>query len=505
MYIKKTLGIFKSKYQFKKILLFSGCLFLLAACNKEENLNPTPSTLITDETAFSSTARIQNQVNGLYATLKSSGFLGSFYYIASDIRAGDFISSNMNAATGATTYQMLTQTTTSDVITIWEDGYQVINACNVFIDGMAQYGTAVAGEALSANYIAQARLIRALAYYDLLQLYARPYREGAGSKPGLPLRLTANKTPGNYDLARSTVKETYEQILADLNFAETNLPLNYSSAFLNTTRAHKNTAIALKTRVYLSMQDYANVITEANKIVSESAPFSATTGVRHALAASVASVFTPPYTTTESILSMPFTNNDAPGTAIPRYYLPGTGDGGTATSNGAGEYSLNPNGIVADPTWTATDARRAFIKIGTTSKKTWLTKFSQASPYTDYIPVIRYAEVLLNLAEALTRTSMTVDTKAVALLNTVRNRSDKSVTYTTASFPDADALISAILKERQIEFLGEGIRNIDIMRLGIDIPAKPAHSVLAISPASPNYIFPIPSNELILNKLMVNN
>ena len=124
MYIKKTLGIFKSKYQFKKILLFSSCLFLLAACDKEENLNPTPSTLITDETAFSSTARIQNQVNGLYATLKSSGFLGSFYYIASDIRAGDFISSNMNAATGATTYQMLTQTTTSDVITIWEDGYQ---------------------------------------------------------------------------------------------------------------------------------------------------------------------------------------------------------------------------------------------------------------------------------------------------------------------------------------------------------------------------------------------
>ena len=503
--MKSSLGIFKYKYQFKKVLLFSGCLFLFAACDKEENLNPTPTTLITDETAFSTTERIQNQVNGLYATLKEDRFLGSFYYIASDIRAGDFISSNMNAATGSTTYQLLTQTTTSDVVTIWESGYQVINACNVFIDGMTQYGTAVAGETLSANYIAEARLIRALSYYNLLQLYARPYWDGAGSKPGLPLRLTGNKTPGNYDLARSTVKETYDQILVDLNFAEANLPLNYSSAFFNTTRAHRNTAIALKTRVYLSMQDYANVITEANKIVSESAPFTAPTGVKNELAASINSVFAPPYTTSESIFSMPFTNNDAPGIAISRYYLPGTGDGGTPTSNGAGEYYLNPNGIVADPSWTATDARRSFIKIGTSSKKTWLSKFTQASPYTDYIPVIRYAEVLLNLSEALTRSTMTVDTRAVALLNAVRNRSDKSITYTPADFPGATELTNSILKERQIEFLGEGIRNADIMRLGLNIPAKPAHSVPASSPASPNYIFPIPNGELILNKLMVNN
>jgi len=503
--MKRSMGMFKYKHQFKKLLLFSSCLLLLAACNKDEYLNPNPTTLITDETAFSTKERIQNQINGLYATLKAGSFLGSFYYIASDIRSGDFISSNMNAATGSTTYQLLTQTTTNDVVNIWESGYQAINACNVFIDGMDQYGTAVAGETLSANYIAEARLIRALAYYDLLQLYARPYVDEAGSKPGLPLRLTANKTPGNYDLARSSVKETYEQILMDLDFAEANLPLNYSSPFLNTTRAHRNTAIALKTRVYLSMQDYENVITEANKIVSQSAPFSATTGVGNELAASIEDVFSPPYTTNESVFSMPFTNNDAPGTAIPRYYLPGTGDGGTATSNGAGEYSLNPDGIVADPSWTAADARRAFIKIGTTTKKPWLNKFTQASPYTDYIPVIRYAEVLLNLSEALTRSSMTVDTRAVELLNAVRNRSDKSVTYTPEDFPGASDLIASVLKERHIEFLGEGIRNADIMRLGLDIPAKPAHSVPAATPASPNYIFPIPSDELILNKLMVNN
>lgn len=504
--MKRSSGIFNPNYNFRKLLLIGTCVLLFSACNKSKLLNPDPSTLITDATAFETAPRISNQVNGLYTALKTGRFLGSWYYIISDIRSGDFVCTNLNAANGYTSYQLLTQTTTNDVVTTWETAYQAINACNVFIDGMNRTGTTVVGKDLGANYIAEARLIRAVAYYNLLQLYARPYLDGAGSKPGLPLRLEGNTQPGNYDLARSTVKETYAQILQDLDFAETNLPLKYSSAFLNTTRAHRNTAIALKTRVYLSIQDYAKVITEANKIVSPTAPFAAPAdGVANGLSADVKTVFTAPYTSNESIFSMPFTNNDAPAVSMPRYYLPGTKDGGTTASNGAGEYSLNPAGILADLTWAAGDARRSFIKVGPSSSKPWLFKFSQASPHTDYAPVIRYAEVLLNLSEALTKNSMSVDSRAVALLTAVRNRSDKSKSYTVADFANANELIAATLKERQIEFIGEGIRNADIMRLGLDLPAKPIHSIPSASPSSQNYIFPISSDELILNKKMVNN
>jgi len=501
--MNKTSRIYR--YGTAMVLIAGTCLSLLSACKKNEYLNPQASTLITDVDAFSTPERIQAQVNGIYYRLKASDFLGSLYFVASDARAGDFISTNLNAAALATTYQLLTSTTTNEVQDIWEDGYQAINAANVFIDGMNKGGTAVVGDATGQNYIAEARLVRAVAYYYLLQLYAQPYINGAGSKPGLPLRLTANNNSGNYDLKRSSVKETYEQILQDLNFAEQNLPDSYSSATLNTTRAHKNTAIALKTRVYLSMQDYTNVITEANKIVSASAPFAAPSRVANALNPSIQAVFNGPYTTTESIFSMPFTANDAPGSSLGSYYLPGTGDGGSATSNGAANYNLNPNGIATDQSWTAEDDRRKFLLLGTSTKRLWLTKFKLASPYLDYAPVIRYSEVMLNLSEALARTSGSIDARAVALLSAVRNRSDKSTSYTTTSFVNNAAFIDAILKERHIEFLGEGIRNADIMRLGQDIPAKPAHSVPAASPSAQNYIYPIPSNELILNKLMENN
>ena len=501
----KTLEYTKKNIFLSTFMVTGICLLLFTSCHKDELLNPDPSTLITDTAAFNTPERIQNQVNGLYSRLKANSFLGSRYFLISEIRAGDFISTNLNAATGATSYQLNAETTTDEVGAIWERGYQAINASNVFIDKMNAIGMEVTGEQLGNSYIAEAKLIRSLAYYYLLQLYARPYLDGNGSKPGLPLRLQGNTEPGNYDLARSSVQETYAQIIKDLDFAEANLPESYSSAFLNTIRAHKNTAIALKTRVYLSMQDYPNVITEANKIVSNTGPFQAPTGVRNALAADIHEVFQPPYTTSESIFSMPFTNQDSPGISMPAWYLPGTGDGGSPTSNGDGGYSLNPNGIPANVNWTANDDRRDFLLTGTKSGKLWLTKYSQASPYTDYVPVIRYSEVLLNLAEALTRSTNSVDAKAVELLSAVRNRSDATTQFIASDFANDAELINTILEERHIEFLGEGIRNADIMRLGINIPAKPTHSVAASSPADYNYIFPIPIDELNLNKLMTNN
>ena len=201
----------------------------------------------------------------------------------------------------------------------------------------------------------------------------------------------------------------------------------------------------MKVRAYLSMRKYPEVITEANKIVSANAPFTATTGVAHALQANIANVFST-YTTTESIFSAPFTTNDAPGTQNPMgfYYMP-KGVGGAE-----GIFYLNPAGIISDPTWTATDARKGLIV--TNGGKDWLKKYQSPGPFLDWAPVLRYSEVLLSLAEAIARTTNTVDTRAVALLNAVRNRSDATTTYTVASFASAPALIDAILKKGTLSF-----------------------------------------------------
>ncbi len=490
------------KKQIKYIVALSLVLISGVSC-KKEYLTPVPQTTVSDATAFDTPERILGNVRSLYSNAKNGNFYAGRYIVYGDIRGEDFLNETGNLVTGADVWALnATGTSTNSVINLWAQAYFTINLCNITIEGVSAKGPTVVGTTLTNNYLGEARFIRALCYYSLLQLYARPYADGAGSKPGLPLRLTGIKGPGFSDMARSTVAQVYAQILDDLNFAENNLPLNNGAAELNTTRAHKNTAIALKTRVYLSMGDYANVIVEGTKLAPQStAPFSATNGgVVHALQPNIATIFTTTYNTTESIFSFPMSaaSGDNPGTQNQLgFYFVRNG-----STPGSAEYSLNPSGIIGDPSWGVNDARKtSLIFTNAGNGKKFVYKYQLPSPFLDYAPVIRYSEVLLNLAEALARRNGAGDaTKATALLNAVRQRSDASVTLAPAN---QTALINAILLERRIEFLGEGLRNNDLMRLLQTIPAK--GSVPAKAPTDQGYIWPISANEMSLNKLMVDN
>lgn len=473
---------------------------LFSACERDL-LNPVPPTSVSDATAFDTRERVQNQVLALYAALKGGKFYGGRYVVYNDVRGEDFVNITTNNITAADIANLTVAGSSPSLMDLWARAYSTINQANLFIEGMDAKGTSVVGEATARQYIGEARLIRGLSFYSLLQLFANPYWKNNGADPGLPLRLTGIKGPGQSDLARSTVAEVYAQVLEDLNFAESALPLNYSTAILNTTRAHRNTAIALKTRVYLSMRNYSEVITEANKIVPASAPFVAPTGVAHRLEADITNVFKTPYTSVESIFSMPFSNNsaDVAGTQnqLGTYFY-------NNGSVGSAEFALNPTGIIADPSWSGSDKRRDFIYTNTNPNnanfnRRFLSKFPSPSPYLDFVPVIRYAEVMLNLSEALARTNG-LNARAIALLNAVRKRSDPAATLAPANQQE---LVNMLLTERRIEFLGEGLRNIDIMRLGLNLPARPGAQ--AISPGQPGYIFPISNNELIFNNLMTDN
>lgn len=471
----------------------------------DNRLSPAPKASLASEEAFDTPSRVALQVNNMYDYVKAGAFLGGRYQVFSDIRANDFINRTSNLVTGAAVWQhTLTEASQNDVINTWAAGYAAINQINVFLAGVeantAKFTAApfpANYPATVTNYVAEARFLRALCYHSLLQLYARPYTDGNGSKPGLPLRLKAELDLGNNDLARSTVGQVYDQILADLNFAEQNLPL--AGIGSNVSRAHRNTAIALKTRVYLTMGRYNDVITEANKIVSATAPFRATTGVQHALQSSITAVFTSNQNTTESILSFPFTVQDQPGTQnqLAYYFTP-------AAQGGNGEYNLNTSGALADPRFLATDERRTSL-VTTVSNVPYLRKYqlgaTAPAPYTDNAPVMRYSEVLLSLAEARFRTAGPADPQALALLNAVRTRSAPTGAY--PAFATEAAAVDAVLFERRIEFLGEGLRNMDIMRLNVPIPAK--SSIAAVNPSDVLYIWPIPNTELATNNLMTRN
>jgi hypothetical protein len=152
----------------------------------------------------------------------------------------------------------------------------------------------------------------------------------------------------------------------------------------------------------------------------------------------------------------------------------------------------------------ATDARK--MMMATVGGHPYLTKYVDQTNRSDYAPVIRWAEVLLIRAEALVRSGNTVTQQAVDLLNAVRTRSLATGAYALGDFASAAAFYDTVLLERNMEFLGEGIRNMDLMRLSLTIPGKASDIGFGIVPAIPttseSYIWPVPVSELSYNKLM---
>ncbi len=230
------------------------------------------------------------------------------------------------------------------------------------------------------------------------------------------------------------------------------------------------------------MGDYPNVILEGNKLVPATSPFIATSGIAHALNANFTNVFRTPYQALESIFSLPMNNTNSPGT-----------QNGLSLYHNA-EFSVNNvSGITTDVNWKATDARKILV---TSSSR--YQKFND--DLNNYIPILRWAEVLLNTAEALARQSSGVDARALSILNAVRQRSDATTTFAPATKTD---LINLILNERRIELLGEGHRMWDIHRQVLSFPAK--GSAPSVAATAQNYVWPIPASELLYNSACVPN
>lgn len=108
------------------------------------------------------------------------------------------------------------------------------------------------------------------------------------------------------------------------------------------------------------------------------------------------------------------------------------------------------------------------------------------------VPVIRYAEVLLNRAEALNEISGP-NQESVDLLNDIRGRAGVG-TYKVSDFPSKEALRDAILDERGWEFVAEGKRRMDLIRQGKLIEKAKARGVTDAADYMTRY--PIPQDEI---------
>ena len=462
----------KSKFILVASLTLALSLLHLS-CDKEVT-DLEPFDRITEAAAFQTPERIELSIVGVYDAAQSGFFLGGavrgYPFGAANVQQGDNRGEDMlNVALFyAITYESTYDPTTANNRFHWETLFGLVNKANIAIEGVrnaAQQG--VISDAKAREYEGEVRFLRALAYHELLIHFARPYAHTPGATHmGIPIRDFAVNTAAALETAaqqgRNSVSECYDFILADLNFAEQNLPAARTGS-LKISRATSGAATALRTRIYQHMGQWQNVITEGTKLVSSGA---------YSLTADPEGPFASFTSNSESIFSIEHTQVDNPfvNGALPVMY---------SVSPGRGLVAISPI-IYNAPFWLPSDLRRTQL-VRNSNRAFFTHKYRNITTQDDWNPIIRYAEVLLNLAEAHLRVPNPDMGTALSLLNQVRNRAleDPSLHYTMGDFDNAKELLRAVLQERRIEFLAEGRRWADIHRLALDpdfstggIPAK---------------------------------
>lgn len=522
---------------------------VLVAVGCEKVLEKQPFNAFTDESVFTTVARANLALNGVYDAAQTGGpTLGGrgYPFGAATVQQGDNRGEDMVnlQAFYQITYQGTYTPFSANNVAMWDNNYALINKANIAIEGFkAAVASGVLPAATATQFEAECRFLRALAHHELLIHFARPFLDGNGAALGVPYRDYAVKGGESLERvqkeARPKVADVYTKLLEDINFAEANLPaINASGAIV---RAQKSAAIALKQRVFLHMGQFSNAVTAGNALIPATLTPATPASTRslignHALTATPNASFG--FTgggnsiSSENIFTIkndPLDNGSVNGALAGMY--------GSTDLLGRGLVCVSPI-IWNNAGWLAEDLRRTTLyrNGGTAIGRAMLTtKYNDYSGRGDNTPIIRWAEVLLNQAEAEARVATAISQRAVDLLNLVRNRSVTTTAsqYTVSSFASRLDLLRAILLERRIEFLAEGRRWPDIHRTAQDpivelrasgIPAKVTNggvtgttlaqygiglAVTSGQPAIPysdfRFIWPIPGVEVTTNPVIVQN
>jgi hypothetical protein len=453
-----------------------------------------PKDVLSETAVYNDPARIALAVTGVYNSAQSGFYdplngsglavrgypFGAAALSLGDVRGEDVV--DMAGFYGLVYTNAITPAA-PNIVNMWSNCYALINQANVTIEGVRNAATAnVIPAATATVYEAELRFLRALAHHELVLNFSRPYLDGAGSKAGVPYRDYPVNTTAAITQAklqdRGTVADDYTKILADLDFAETNLPTTRiisGAAFPSVTRATKGAAIALKQRVRLHQGNWAAATSEGVKLISGTTTFTSPIG-SYSLQASQRAAFPGgANATSENVFSIENRSDDNPGTngALANVF----GSSASPANGGiSGRSLLAVNPVLYNATFfTCNDLRRTvMMQLDPAGAGRYvIRKYTDAANSSDFAPIIRYAEVLLNQAEAIARTGGN-DALALSLLNAVRNRSVTTASdqYAAGSLT-GNALVQAILNERRIEFVGEGRRWGDLSRLALDANFAP--------------------------------
>ena len=451
--------------------LFAG---VLLSCSEDfTNLNPVSQRNVG---GFYQTANDMNTaINAAYKVLQMGGTYNQSFWIMQEMRTDNTDQGPDGTGLGAelTVIDNFSEIATSEIITAaYTDSYLGIARSNIVLD---RIDAIAMDQATKERIKGEALFIRSLLYYNL-----------AVSFGNIPMPLTEAKSADEgRALPQVPAAGVYKQVIADLQKAETALPIKYANS-ADLGRATKGAAAALLGKVYLTAGDKAGAATTLKRIID-----------------SYGYTLVPDYANLWGLAN----ENNQESIFEVQYKGGGTGTGNGFTNAFSPLLRQTTGAFKNRPTQDMIKAYEQgderFLKsmdtsyvntqgtLLTNSKNDvrFITKFGKENSFNENdasynFVVLRYADVLLMMAEALGESDA-----AYGYINQVRARAKLAPISAATPGTFADKL----LHERRVELAFENHRWADLLRFG-----KAAEKLQAQG-KKPRLLYLIPQRELDIN------
>jgi len=470
------------------ILAFQGC---------EDFLEQNPQGQLTQESFPTTPADAQLATNAAYSTLRGwhyhAGGFPILDIMSDDAHKGSNPADQLNVIGP---YENFTHTATQDGLDRWWSAlYQGIKYANVVIEKVPAINM---NTTLRNRYIAEARFLRALYYFDLVRAWG-----------GVPIITTT--TPA-LQVPRSSKDDVYALIIDDLLFAVENLPEKSQYGASDLGRASKGAAKALITKVYFFRQDFPNAEIYALEVVNSleydlEPVFVDANGKdgEHG----VESVFEIGAMETEGVVGNQYANtqgvrgtpNRGWGFNRPTLDLRYTFDPldsrlkGTIIDLGdvIDGILILGDGSTPDETF---DDDGNLIEVECYNRKVWIPGTSTNTQFGHNRRLIRFSDVLLMAAEALNENNK--PDQALLHLNRVRERAREGndQILPDITITNKDQLRDLIIEERRMELALEGHRFWDLVRTGKASQVLGSRGFVQ----GKHELLPIPQNEIDISQ-----
>jgi hypothetical protein len=462
----------------------------------QPSLDLSPDGWKASSTAYRNAADAEAAVTGAYAILQEV-YRNEHILTPNTICADDGIPFLTGAADRVALWKGEQISSNSYSGQIWSSAYRGIQFSNVVLSRVPGIQM---DENLKKQYLAEARYLRAVHYFNLVRFYG-----------GVPLITKEITSLEGIETSKATIEEVYAQIEADLKEAETVLPPTFTGG--NIGRATKGAAKGLLAKVYLTRAGntagspyWAQAAAKAKEVMELSV---------YDLWDNYADVFSIKNRGgKESLFEVMFVT-DIQGNGFTTGFAPRGAP--IVPNNGFGIFRVSKSlfdGYVAADKRKAVTFLTSYVHPTThqtvqlsveTPDPTLAVSFWKLADPTVKVglnggtswPYMRYSEILLIYAEALSEANGGPNTDAYLAINEVRQRAglDDLENLNAAAFKDA------VLQERRLEFCFEGQRWFDLVRTNrLEAAVKAENSFNRNYAWKKHHVwFPIPQREIDAN------